>query len=47
MDIFPKLMSEKGEDASVNWEKLDMSVKPDRPDSVDPMESVDICDISE
>lgn len=43
LDIFPKDVSENGEDPSVKFEKFDMSVNPDLPDSVEPIESVDIC----
>lgn len=48
LDILLKFdISENFDEASLKWEKLDISLKPDLPDIVEPMESVDICDMSE
>lgn len=46
LDILEKLdLSENCEEVSLKCEKFDMSEKPDLPDSVEPIESVDIWDI--
>lgn len=48
LDILLKFdISENLDEASLKWEKLDISLKPDLPDMVEAIESVDICDMSE
>lgn len=42
LDMLKLGMSENCEEVSLKCEKLDMSVKPDLPDSVEAIESVDI-----